>query len=272
MKRGAVTPTRVWHKQHERVLCGWGEGAACYRYMHYKAHCRYKQMNMRMTLPIIIISTVTGTANFAQETFPISMRHYVPAMIGTLNLFAAILTTISQFLKVGELMESHRVSAVHYGKLARTIRLELSLPITERSYDGGDMVETSKGEYDRLIEQSPPVPTPILKMFERRFPEDSNTDKSDQFMRPEIMTIRAIELYDNANERHLTETVVSAFKARVTNTASSLAATTVDAWNRDEEHEELILELKGLQSVRDTTVAGGLVEVVVDDSDKDTDQ
>ena len=56
---------KKWHKQQEKILKDWGESSSCYRYMHFKAYQQYKQMNMRFTLPIIVISTVTGTANFA---------------------------------------------------------------------------------------------------------------------------------------------------------------------------------------------------------------
>jgi hypothetical protein len=204
---------KYWHPQHEQILKGWGEAAACYRYLHYKAYTMYRRMSLRFTLPIIILSTITGTANFAQESFPTSLQPYVPAGIGALNLCAAILTTIQQFLKVNELMESHRVSYIHYGKLARTIRLELTLPITERVHEGNSMVSVCRTEYDRLIEQSPPVPSGIIVRFDRRFPEDTSPDgKKHEFNRPEIMTIKPIKLYDNVRERNLTSGVIEHFR------------------------------------------------------------
>jgi hypothetical protein len=203
---------KYWHPQHEQILKGWGESAACYRYLHYKAYVMYKRMSFRFTLPIIVLSTITGTANFAQESFPVALQPYVPAGIGALNLFAAILTTVQQFLKVSELMESHRVSYIHYGKLARTIRLELTLPVTERGHDGNSMVSICRTEYDRLIEQSPPVPAEIIMRFDNKFPEDSSGDKKYEFNRPEIMTIKPISPYDNERERNLTRNVIDHFR------------------------------------------------------------
>ena len=82
---------------------------------------------MKFTIPLIIVSTITGTANFAQETFPPTVQPFVPSAIGGLNLITAIATTIMQFLKINELMEGHRVASVQYGKVSRTIRLELTL-------------------------------------------------------------------------------------------------------------------------------------------------
>lgn len=187
---------RKWHTQHEVILKNWGECCACYRYLHYKAFQKYKKSSMRFTLPIIIISTITGTANFAQETFPLSWQSYVPSGIGALNLIAAIMTTVSQFLKLSEMLESHRSSSIHYGKLSRTIRLELSLPITERTQDGTTMVEMCRAEYDRLIEQSPTIPKEILEKFEKTF-KLKHTQTAANFSTPEILSVKPIEPFNN---------------------------------------------------------------------------
>ena len=177
---------KIWHPQQEKILKAWGEAAACYRYMHYQAYCSYKNLSMKFTIPLIIVSTITGTANFAQETFPPTVQPFVPSAIGGLNLITAIATTIMQFLKINELMEGHRVASVQYGKISRTIRLELTLPLSERTQNGTNMIENMRAEYDRLIEQSPNVPKKMIDSFEREFPDDN------AFFKPEIMHIQPI--------------------------------------------------------------------------------
>ena len=185
---------KVWHPQQEKILKTWGEAAACYRYMNNQAFLMYKKSSMRYTLPIIVISTVTGTANFAQSTFPLSIRPLVPLAIGSMNIVTAIMTTIMQFLKINELMEGHRAASIQYGKLSRTIRLELSLPLEERAHDGTEMVEYCRSEYDRLIEQSPSIPLSTIHAFEKEFPDDS------AFFKPEIMHIHPIETFLKEDE------------------------------------------------------------------------
>jgi len=185
---------KIWHPQQEKILKSWGEAAACYRYMHYQAYCSYKNQSMKFTIPLIIVSTITGTANFAQETFPPSVQPFVPSAIGGLNLITAIATTIMQFLKINELMEGHRVASVQYGKVSRTIRLELTLPLSERTQDGTNMIENMRAEYDRLIEQSPNVPKYIIDSFEKEFPDDN------AFFKPEIMHIQPINPFKAIEE------------------------------------------------------------------------
>ena len=196
---GKKKTPRIWHEKHQEVLKNWGESAACYRYMHFKAYEYYKRTNMLFTLPIIVIGTVTGTANFAQTTFPRSAQPYVPSAIGALNLISAIMTTVAQFLKVAELMESHRVSYINYGKLARSINLEINLPYSERAHHGASMIDVCGSEYDRLIEQCPPVPHRIMKLFLKTFPETEEEKKNLNFSKPEIFTVKPFrEFKDDA--------------------------------------------------------------------------
>jgi hypothetical protein len=200
---------KIWHSQQEKILKSWGEAAACYRYMHYQAYCSYKNQSMKFTIPLIIVSTITGTANFAQETFPPTVQPFVPSAIGGLNLLTAIATTIMQFLKINELMEGHRVASVQYGKVSRTIRLELTLPLTERTQNGTNMIENMRAEYDRLIEQSPNVPKYIIDAFEKEFPDDN------AFFKPEIMHIQPITPFKAIAEN----TIITKLKDAVTGTA-----------------------------------------------------
>lgn len=197
---------KKWHSQQEIILKSWGESSSCYRYLHFQSYLKFKASSMNFTLPIIVISTITGTANFAQETFPVSIQEYVPLGIGGLNLFAAILTTVLQFLKVNELMEAHRVASISYGKLARDIKLELSLPRSERHHHGDQLISRCSSEYDRLIEQSPPIPGDILNKFEKTY------KNSEEFDKPEITLIQPIKLFDSVKETQIAQAAAGMFK------------------------------------------------------------
>ena len=96
-----IYPT--WHAQQEKILKEWHDVTSSYRWMHDKSYRVFKKKSIGFALPVIIISTLTGTANFSQGSFPDA--HMLPSIIGGLNLIAAIITTVSQFLKINELME-----------------------------------------------------------------------------------------------------------------------------------------------------------------------
>ena len=188
---------KEWHPQQSKLLKNWAEVASSYRWMHNQAHMIYKKKNLRFMIPLIIMSTVTGTANFAQETFPIGIRPYVPQIIGAINLISAIMTTIYQFLKISEFMESHRISSINYGKLARTITVELSLPVKDRNSGGAECVKVSRTEIDRLIEQSPSIPKSVLTNYQQNFSGNGLSE-------PEIIVINKVDVYEDIENKTAT--------------------------------------------------------------------
>lgn len=193
------TEELVWHGQQENILKKWGEIGSSYRFMHDRAFLYYEKQNFRFALPVIVISTITGTANFAQSSFPLGWQPYVPLFAGFLNLTAGLVTTIAQFLRVSELLEGHRSASIAYSKFSRNISVELSLPTDERSCSGREFIANSRIEIDRLIEQSPNIPLHIVKLFGKKF-QDS------EFIKPDILEITGVEVYkDNGKLQLLKE-------------------------------------------------------------------
>ena len=140
----------------------------CYRWLHHRSHMAYRRKNAMYTIPVIIISTLTGTANFALDRLSENAQHYAVMIIGALNISAGIVSTISQFLKISEINEGHRVASVAWDKFARNIKLELSKAPKERRYPN-EMLKLSKEEYDRLTETSPMIQDNIIRLFKRSF-------------------------------------------------------------------------------------------------------
>jgi len=160
--------TSIWGKQHEKILIEWGDKAICYSWLHTKEHHCYNFKNRWYTIPVIIMSTLTGTANFAQERIPLEYVPYYTICVGAINILAGIITTIQQFLKITELNEAHRVSAISWDKFYRNIKLELSKAPCERM-QANQMLKISKEEYNRLIEISPSISNKSIKAFKAKF-------------------------------------------------------------------------------------------------------
>lgn len=193
-----------WHGQQEDILKDWSEQSSCYRWMHERSYQIYKKSNMRYSIPVIVISTITGTANFAQGSFPSGAQVWAPLIIGTLNLAAGLITTIAQFLRVSELLEGHRAASIAYAKLGRSIAVELSLPANERSMKGIEYIKQCRTDIDRLIEQSPSIPPEILSDFNKSilFVDKKNpVGETPEFSVPPILKLEAINVF--RAEKHL---------------------------------------------------------------------
>lgn len=158
-----------WSDENERILVEWCDIAKCYKWLHTRSHQRFSYMHAWFTIPAIILSTISGTASFAQGSLPVSMQTMAPMVIGSVNIFIGILTTIQQYLKISEYNESHRVSAIAWDKYARNIRIELAKHPDERSTDAGRFLKTNREEFDRLMETSPSIPISITNEFLETF-------------------------------------------------------------------------------------------------------
>jgi len=165
-KSGTFYP---WTSEQEELLAEWSEKATCYRWLHSRSEKSYRMKNYLFTIPVIILSTLTGTANFAMDSFvPQENKQIAMAGVGSVNIFAGILSTLQNFLRYAELMESHRLSEVQWSKFGRNIAVELALE-PKRRKPAHDFLKVCRAEYDRLIEQSPPIDDNIIKQFKRTF-------------------------------------------------------------------------------------------------------
>jgi hypothetical protein len=162
-----------WTDKHVDILVDWADKAMCYRWLHSRNTDRYRMLNTWFTIPVIIMSTLTGTANFAQEQVPPDLRGYYSMIVGSVNILAGIITTIQNFLKISQLNESHRVASIAWNKFYRKIKLELAKSPEERT-DVELFLKNSSEEFDRLIETSPDIDRTILKKFKDTFEGKKN--------------------------------------------------------------------------------------------------
>ena len=58
---------------------------------------------------------------------PPESKSIASAIVGGVNIFAGIISTLQNFLKVAELMEGHRIAGVSWCKLQINISIELAL-------------------------------------------------------------------------------------------------------------------------------------------------
>jgi len=174
-----------WSLEHEKILIEWADKAMCYRWLHSKSNALYSSLNAWYTIPVIVISTLTGTANFAQTRVPIEYQNYYAMVVGGFNILGGIISTIQQFLKITQLNEAHRVSGIAWDKFYRNIKIELAKHPSERIH-ASQMLKMCKEEFDRLMETSPVIPDKVVVSFKNAF---KNSDEFIKISKPEICDV-----------------------------------------------------------------------------------
>jgi len=166
---GKNKPKNVkWSPENELIMVEWCDIAQCYKWLHLKCHRKLSNRHAWFTIPAIALSTISGTASFAQSSLPPDLQVYAPMAIGTINILIGISTTIQQYLKISELNEAHRVSGISWDKFARNIRIELAKDPDERM-EAGQFLKICRAEFDRLMETSPSIDTKTIKEFHSAF-------------------------------------------------------------------------------------------------------
>ena len=195
-----------WSTNHEEIFTEWADKAFCYSWMHNKSSIKYNKLTNLFTIPVIIMSTITGTANFAIERIPEDYQSSIQITIGTVNIVAGIITTVQQFLKINELSENHKTASLLWGKLNREITIELSKIQSER-VDVTYFLKKCKEEFDRLMEVSPRPDTSSIKLFLKKFEQSKDWE---MLHKPDLCNtlVATKTLIANEEDKHI-ETEVS---------------------------------------------------------------
>ncbi len=175
-----------WTDQIESLLSGWADTAAVYKWLHDKSHRKYKRKNKFLSIPIMVLSLITGSLG-------IGLQGYVPpeymsigqGALGGMGIFIGIMQGLQTQFGWAQRSEKHASGSLGWGKLHRNIQIELAV---EREFrkDCDSFVKVCRMEYDRLTEQSPAIPSDVLDMFKQVFKHQSDLKKKNEDYKGEI--------------------------------------------------------------------------------------
>jgi hypothetical protein len=174
-----------WTSEIEDLMADWADKAACYRWMHEKTSTFCQERDNYFNYPIIILSGLTASANFALNSIvgdDKEMQKWAQIGLGGASLITGILQTFMNKLGYAKNTEAHRVAGISWGKFNRLICIEMSLHPDERM-DCHNFLKMFRVELDRLIEQSPIITEETIKKFNEIF---KNTPA---VVKPEIVGI-----------------------------------------------------------------------------------
>jgi len=182
-----------WTKSTEELLVSWADIALCYTWIFDKAYRHFNHVNYRFTIPVIVLSTITGTLSMSIDSLlRESDIKTGQVVIGGVNIFIGILSTLQNFFRYAQQSEMNLTATRDWAKLHRNIKIELSI---ERSYrkPAAEFVRAARQEYERLLNARPVIPSNILEDFKRQY-------RHSDIIKPETLDkIRHIILDEEKN-------------------------------------------------------------------------
>lgn len=187
-----------WTEDHEMILKQIAEKASCYRYINFECYNHYKKIDQRFALPVIVLSTLAGSASLGSGNVP-TYATIITLSSAVINIVTGILGTLQKFLNTTELTTQHYTSSVEYGRLSREIGIMLNLPKQDRTQEGPKFLEYAKGDYNRLVDQTPAPPGFILSKFEKKF-------LKNELAKPDLITLAPVSI--NTKKKNIKQSMV----------------------------------------------------------------
>jgi hypothetical protein len=179
-----------WSSALEELVAQEGEKARGLAWINQKAESYYSHRANAIAIPVIVLSTLAGTASVGSSSLFGGETQISSVVIGLVSIGVGVLNTISSYFSWARKAEAHRIAYLQYSKLFSIIRVEMSLPRSERQEPEAILKQIRDG-MERLAETTPSPPTSILDEFNNHFKDE---DKS--ISRPvEVNGLQKIKIY-----------------------------------------------------------------------------
>jgi hypothetical protein len=209
-----------WNETTEELLVSWADIAMCYTWIYEKTYRRLSSLNFKFSIPIIILSTLTGTLGIGLSSLvPSDYVQTGQNIIGAVNIFTGIITTLQNFFRYAQQSELALTATTDWSKFYRNIKIELSIERHNRK-PATEFVRGIRQEYERLLNTRPIIPRDIIKDFYKEF-------ESSDVIKPEVLDkVQHLIIYDDTNTvnyyRSAKEQAEKAISKKITSSPSLL--------------------------------------------------
>jgi len=177
----------TWNDSLEALVAEEAEKCGGLSWLHMECEKHFGLHTNFIALPVIILSTVNGFLSGSSQTI-FTNPQVSSIALGIVSLFTGVLSTLGSYFAWAKRTEAHRISGIQYQKIYKFLRIELSLPKSER-IAAKDILKITRDQIERLMEISPAVPELIVKKYKETFKDSVNVAQ------PEIINgLKKIEI------------------------------------------------------------------------------
>ena len=163
-----------WSSALETLIGQEGEKCRGYAFINQKAEAYYSRRANWIAIPVIVLSTLSGTASVGSSSLFAGETQISSIVIGLVSIAVGVMNTISSYYAFARKAESHRIAYLHYNKLFQSVAVELALPRQERM-EPELLLKDIRSQMERLAETTPTPPDTILEDFNTRFKDYDKT-------------------------------------------------------------------------------------------------
>jgi hypothetical protein len=186
-----------WSVQLETLIAKEAEKCRGLAWIHQRAELHQNYRNNIIQIPVIILSTVAGTASVGSTTLFSDHTQLAGIVIGGVSIFVGVLNTLGSYFTFAKRAEAHRIAYIQYSKLFSQIAIELALPRDERM-PPPQLLKLLRDSMERLSETTPSPPKGIINQFNNEF-----KDVADIAMPSETNGLEKVKVYSADEENNM---------------------------------------------------------------------
>ena len=161
-----------WTAEIEQLLIIWAEKASGYAWLHNRSIEHFRKMNLYVAVPAAVFAYVAGgSALLVWDIAPCedaAGMFWGRLLTGVAGILAGTLTSFQEVFTFKEKAARHHVASLRFLSFFRDINCELSVTGDLRR-ESLDYVTVKRLQFDRLLEQSPDIPSSVIAAFNKRF-------------------------------------------------------------------------------------------------------
>lgn len=175
---------KIWSEEHDAYLHKMSIACKSLSSKYLDMHNKYKNLNYKYTLPMLLLGSVVGMLTFGMDNFEGVIRDSIKYSVGGINILIGFVSSVQATMKVPDVLtESLQVSNA-FTKMAEQIDLELRLPINERKMDGVEYIREHHAEFLKIMEDMPVLKRRIWTDVDRIVNEIPTTTRTSIVIPP----------------------------------------------------------------------------------------
>ena len=163
-KQGRGIEQIGWTPKVEDLLCDWRRRVYAAQAAYYGEAERLRRRNYQLGIPVVIVSSLVGTAIFGNWADDQTYKWWV----GGVSILAAILASLQTFLKFGESATLHGAAADWFAAIRRDIEEVLALPLDLRG-NPKECLDSIRQEMNKAGQKAPELSERLWTKVARRF-------------------------------------------------------------------------------------------------------
>ena len=164
-RKGDEKFASTWTVETEQLLQDWRNRVYAAQSAYYMMAERFTLWHYLLGIPVVIVSGLVGTAIFANLVTSVT---YGKAIVGSVSILAAILSSLQTFLRLAEGGTHHGTAADWYAAIRRDIEELLALPRELRG-DPKLCLDSIRREMNKAGQKSPPLSERFWAKIAQRF-------------------------------------------------------------------------------------------------------